>query len=256
VSEHKLVQDEFERTATKFAERTKGRFDDSDVVAFSRARPGDSVLEVGSGTANFLTLFEDVAGQLIAVDLTHGMLRTAKTNHPGVLAVQGEGSRLPVASRSVDLVATAQVLHHIHHPVPVIKEMGRVAKDGGYVLVVDQVASERLEEALVMNELELIRDPSHAISRPASALRVVVQAAGLEIVDERLWEGRNTFSQWMWPGEFPEERIERVRDFVERHGAMTGMDFRKEEGDDWSFRRRRLMLLAKRPQRRRIHEDP
>ncbi|MBE3076066.1 MAG: hypothetical protein IMZ75_14165 [Actinobacteria bacterium] len=75
----------------------------------------------------------------------------------------------------------------------------------------------------------------------------MVQAAGLEIADERLWEGRNTFSQWMWPGEFPEERIERVRDFVERHGADTWMDFRKEEADDWSFCRRRLMLLAKRP---------
>ncbi|MPZ70516.1 MAG: methyltransferase domain-containing protein [Actinobacteria bacterium] len=242
---NKLIQEEFDRAATLFAERTKGRFDTMDAVGFSRVAPGATVLEVGAGTANFLSLFEEIAGCLIAVDLTHGMLATARSNHPDVRAVQGDGRRIPVASRTVDLVATAQALHHIHEPVPVLTEMGRIARDTGHVLMIDQVASERLEEALAMNELELIRDPSHAISRPPSALRVVVQKAGLEIVDERLWEGRNVFSQWMWPGEFPEDRIERVRKSVEEHGAETGMDFRREDGD-WSFRRRRMMILARR----------
>ena len=243
---NRLIQEEFDRAATLFSERTKGRFDDMDAVGFSRVAPGASVLEVGAGTANFLSLFEEIAGRLIAVDLTHGMLATARSNHPDVRSIQGDGRRIPVASRSIDLVATAQALHHIHEPVPVLREMGRIAKDTGYVLVIDQVASERLEEALVMNELELIRDPSHAVSRPASALRVIVQKAGLEIVDERLWEGRNVFSQWMWPGEFPKDRIEQVLRFVEEYGAETGMDFRKEE-QDWSFRRRRMMILARRP---------
>lgn len=243
---NRLIQEEFDRTATLFAERTKGRFDDMDAVGFSRVVQGATVLEVGAGTANFLSLFEAVADRLIAVDLTHGMLATARANHPDVRAVQGDGRRIPVASRSIDLVATAQALHHIHEPVPVLREMGRIAKDTGHVLVIDQVASERLEEALAMNEMEVIRDPSHAISRPPSALRVVVQKAGLEIVDERLWEGRNVFSKWMWPGEFPEDRIERVMRFVEGRGAETGMDFRKEDGD-WSFRRRRMMILARRP---------
>ncbi len=49
----------------------------------------------------------------------------------------------------------------------------------------------------------------------------------------------------MWPGEFPQERIDATRDFVERFGSETGMDFERD-GDDWVFTRRRIMLLARR----------
>ncbi len=242
----RLVQDEFERAAEGFSERTKGRFDDMDAVAFSRVAPGARVLEVGAGTGNFLSLFSGLAGQLIAVDITHGMLATAVRSHEEIVAIQGEGERLPLTTGAVDIATSAQAFHHIQRPVPVLKEMARVTKPDGFVFIVDQLASENYEEALVMNQLELIRDPSHAMSRPVSAFRVMVQAAGLEIVDENIWEGRNSFSKWMWPGEFPKERIEQVRTFVDEAGHLTGMDFRKEDGE-WTFRRRRLMMLARRP---------
>jgi len=239
------IQEEFNRAAAGFAERTLGRFDDLDVVRFSRIAEGASVLEVGAGTGNFLSLFRDIAGTAIALDLTPGMLGQARERHPHLRLVQGDGNRLPFRSGSVDLVASAQAFHHIWEPVPVLLEMRRVAGAGGHVLVVDQHAPESYEKAAFMNQLEVIRDPSHAVSRPPSAFRVMVRAAGLEIVDENLWEGQNRFSKWMWPGEFPEERIAAVRDFIERFGAETGMDFERD-GDDYIFTRRRIMLLARR----------
>ena len=240
----RAVQEEFDRAAAGFAERTQGRFDDMDVVAFSRVSADESALEVGAGTGNFLSLFKGHAARLIALDLTAGMLAQAR-RHEGLDLVQGDAHALPFASRSVDLVMSAQALHHIHDPVPVLAEMRRVSTDGGRVLVVDQHATESYEESGAMNELELIRDPSHAVSRPPSAFRVMVQAAGLTIVDERLWSGTNTLSQWMWPGEFPQERIDAVRAFIERRGHQTGMDFERA-GDDWVFTRRRMMILATR----------
>ncbi|MBA3349777.1 MAG: hypothetical protein H0T12_04395, partial [Actinobacteria bacterium] len=51
------LQTEFTRAATGFSERTKGRFDDMDVLAFARFQPSEMVLEVGVGTGNFLSLF-------------------------------------------------------------------------------------------------------------------------------------------------------------------------------------------------------
>ncbi len=164
---------------------------------------------------------------------------------PAIEAVVADGAGLPLASRSIDLVASAQALHHIPDPLPVVKEMRRALAPGGHVLIVDQVAPERFEEALAMTELEVIRDPSHAVSRPPSALVMIVRAAGLEIVDRRMSESTDRLSKWMWPGEFPEERIDAVRSFVERRGDETGMDFERED-DDWTFTRRRFMLLAER----------
>jgi ubiquinone/menaquinone biosynthesis C-methylase UbiE len=242
--EKRAIQKEFERVADLFAERTKGRFDDLDAVRFSRVQPSSTVVEVGAGTGNFLSLFSEVAGRLIAVDLTPAMLDVARRKHEEIEVLAADGAKLPIASRSIDLVTTAQALHHMHEPVPVIAEMARIAS--GRVLIVDQVSVESYERAAIMNELEIVRDPTHAATRPASAFRIMVRKAGLEIVDERLWQGRARFSEWMWPGEFPDERIAATRHFIERFGADTGMDWERD-GDDWTYTRRRLMILAASP---------
>ena len=241
-----LVQDEFERAAEGFAERTKGRFDRMGVPEFSRVQPHETVVEIGAGTGNFLSLFEGRAARLIALDLTHGMLAQAHTRHPSQELVVADGLRMPLRNRSIDLVASAQALHHIFEPVPFLKEMRRVCAPAGRVLIVDQLATESYEQVAFMNQMEVLRDPSHAVSRPRSAFRAIVMAAGLEIVDEKLFEDQSRFSKWMWPGEFPDDRIERVRQFVAKFGCETGMDF-EPDGDDWIFTRRRIMLLAQRP---------
>jgi len=239
------VREEFGRAAGGFAERTRGRFDELDAVGFSRAAGGETIAEVGAGTGHFLSLFRDVAARLIALDVTPAMLRRAVIDHPEVLPVVTDGAALPLQTRAIDLVLCAQMLHHVPKPIPLVKEMRRVVKPRGRVLVVDQAAPERYEEALRMTELDIVRDPSHAVSRPPSAFRMMLRSTGLEIVDEKIVEKRQLLSGWMWAGEFPEERIAAVRAYIERYGHETGMDFERE-GDDWSFTRRRIMILAAR----------
>jgi SAM-dependent methyltransferase len=229
-----------------FASRTKGRFDELDVVSFSRVVGGETVAEVGVGAGEFLSLWQGIAGRLVGVDLTVEMLHEARSRHPDIHLVLADGARLPLADRSIDLVTSAQMLHHVARPVPVVMEMRRVVAEGGRLLVIDQVATERYEEAVAMTALEKIRDPSHAASRPPSALRTIVRSAGLEIVDERIVTERQRVADWMWPGEFPDERIAVVGEFIEQHGTETGMDF-KHDGDEWVFTRRRMMLLAAQP---------
>ena len=242
------VRREFSRAAEAFAQRTSGRFDDMDVVAFARARPEDVVVEVGAGTGNFLSLFGAVCERLVAVDVTPEMLLQARACHPELMLVAGDGARTPLRSGIVHLAATAQTLHHVPRPLPFLAELRRITARDGRVLVVDQLAPERYEQARAMNDLEVLRDPSHAASRPASAFRVMLEAAGLAIVDERHWASQQRLSSWMWRDEFPEERIDAVRAFIAARGDTTGMGFERD-GDDWVFERRRIMLLAQRSPR-------
>lgn len=240
----RAVQQEFERAAELFAQRTEGRFDALRAVEFARVERGHSVLEVAAGTGNFLSLFAEVADLLVAVDLTLGMLQQAAARFPRMQLLAADAEQIPIRSRSFDLVACAQAFHHLREPIPVLKEMRRVVKRGGHVLVVDQVGPEKYEEVVVLNELEILRDPSHAVTRPPSAFRIMMWAAGLEVIDEKIHSSEQRLSAWMWPGEFPPERIEAVRDFIERRGHETGKDFRRD-GEDWVFTRRRIMLLAR-----------
>ena len=238
-----VLREEFERASKTFSERTAGRFDQMDVVGFAGAKPGATVVEVGVGTGEFLALFEDVADRQVGVDLTPGMLHQAKSRHANIELVLADGAALPFPSRSFDVVASAQTLHHIRDPLAVVKEMRRVVRDDGVVLIVDQVATESVEEATAMNELDRLRDPSHAACRPPSALRILVAAAGLHVEDEQIHESADRLSNWMPEREFPTDRIEQVWRFVAENGAETGMGFEPVE-DDWVFTRRRIMLRA------------
>ena len=244
-AERERIQSEFERAAKTFAERTAGRFDHMDVVAFSGARPGATVLEVGAGTGNFLALFDGVASRQIAVDVTFAMLEQAHARNPTMEILQADGAALPIRPRSIDLACSAQTFHHIRRPIPVLKEMRRVIADEGRVLIVDQVAPERVEEMVAMNELDLLRDPSHAACRPPSALRIMLAAAGLDIEDEEIHESHDHLSKWMSPDEFSADRIDRVYAFVEARGFEAGMSFERD-GDDWLFTRRRIQIRARR----------
>jgi SAM-dependent methyltransferase len=244
-SDKDVIQTEFRRAAKTFAVRTAGRFDHMDVVAFSGSKARDLVVEVGAGTGNFLGLFDSAERRLVAVDLVPAMLSQARGRFPEMELVLADGAALPFASGTVDLAASAQALHHIQRPVPVLQEMRRVVTGDGRVLIVDQVATEKAEEALAMNELDRLRDPSHASCRPPSAFRIMVAAAGLEIEKEEVHESRDHLSKWMSPVEFPSERVAAVGEFVAEHGAETGMDFTRD-GDDRIFTRRRIMILARR----------
>ncbi|HVF52904.1 MAG TPA: class I SAM-dependent methyltransferase [Actinomycetota bacterium] len=244
-AEHSAIVEEFTRTAELFDARTAARFDAMDVVGFSGLEPGGSILEAGSGTGNFLARFIGHAGTLIGVDLTPAMVAVAAKSHPEILSLVGSATHLPVRSAAMDLVACAQMLHHVWEPADVVREMRRATRPGGSVLIVDQVAPESFEAAQAMTALERLRDPSHAVSRPPSAYRLMAQSCGLEIVDERVHDQADSLSHWLAPEEFPEDRIGSVRDLIERHGGEMGMSFERHE-DDWTFVRRRIMLLAKR----------
>lgn len=206
-------------------------------------REGESVIEVGAGTGNFLSLFTGIGNPLVAADLTPGMLRVARERNPQLLLAAGDGARLPFADGSFDLVTSAHAMHHIPEPVPVLEEMRRLVRGGGRLLVVDLAAPDDPAEAARADEVMTIRDPSHATSLTVAALREALARAELKEIDHRIVDRRGLVSNWMWPGEFPEDRIAAVHAHVKEHWRELGMDL-QPEGEDFTYRDRRMMFLA------------
>ncbi|MGE3519331.1 MAG: class I SAM-dependent methyltransferase, partial [Vicinamibacterales bacterium] len=104
------------------------------VVDFS-GYAGRRVLEVGCGIGTDLVRFARGGARVIGVDLSETAIRLAARNletHAceGRLLV-GDGTRLPIAAGSVDLVYAHGVLQYAPDPAGIVREAVRVLKPGG-----------------------------------------------------------------------------------------------------------------------------
>ena len=91
---------------------------------------GRRVLEVGAGSADSSAWVERVGGQVVATDLSAGMLRTAPDPAPPRL--QCDARRLPFAADSFDVVFSAYgAVPFVADPEQLFAEVARVLRPGG-----------------------------------------------------------------------------------------------------------------------------
>jgi ubiquinone/menaquinone biosynthesis C-methylase UbiE len=102
------------------------------------------VLDVGSGTGfvpRTLAPFARSSDTIVCSDISEGMLLECRKNIeednlPCAFAYKKyDGVRLPAADASVDLLTLNSVLHHIPDTEFFLKEVDRVVKPGGYVII-------------------------------------------------------------------------------------------------------------------------
>lgn len=98
-------------------------------------RPVRRVLDVAGGTGRAARAVRAVADdtEVTVCDASRGMLTRAAAS--GFGAVQGDATRLPVRSASVDSVVIADALHHLPAPATALAEFVRVCAPGGVVVV-------------------------------------------------------------------------------------------------------------------------
>lgn len=99
---------------------------------------GMKLLDVGCGDA---TAISSVGrGKLFGLDISYNILEMAPDSRDSKL-VQGTGGNIPFGAGVFDVVTCLEVLEHVRNPRKVLKEIKRVVKRGGYVLLSVPVAS-------------------------------------------------------------------------------------------------------------------
>jgi ubiquinone/menaquinone biosynthesis C-methylase UbiE len=109
-----------------------------------REEPFD-LLDIGSGTGTWVAM---VAGspllsrRIVGVDYSAKMcaVATAKSREIGEGApgfVNSDAEHLPFADRSFDAVTCSHSLHHYPHPAEAIREMYRVLRPDGRLMLID-----------------------------------------------------------------------------------------------------------------------
>ena len=113
-------------------------------VEQSGLKPGGRVLDVAGGTADLSRKFAKrvgESGQVVLTDINNSMLVIGRDRllDDGVVApaVQCDGEKLPFASGYFDCVSVAFGLRNMTHKDAALKEMYRVLRPGGRLLVLE-----------------------------------------------------------------------------------------------------------------------
>ena len=100
--------------------------------------PDDTVLECACGTGLLSAVIAPKCRQLTATDFSEKMLKKAEKNcrsFRNITYAQADITALSFADGSFDKVVAGNVIHLLDNPVTALRELNRVCKDGGMLII-------------------------------------------------------------------------------------------------------------------------
>ncbi|HEX3155605.1 MAG TPA: methyltransferase domain-containing protein [Candidatus Angelobacter sp.] len=178
------ILDQFTRQAAPFAAAAPIRNQEAldRIVQWADAGPEDTVLDVACGPGLLACAFARVAKHVTGIDTTPAMLEQARKTQEeqglkNVTWLPGNVYSLPSPEGQFSIVSSRFVFHHLQDPIAALKEMKRVCKPSGKIVVADMAPHPA--KAAALNAAELLRDPSHVRGMPEDELRELFAQVGL-----------------------------------------------------------------------------
>lgn len=136
-----MMRESLERVF-RFGDTERGRW----VAAQARALPaGSRVLDVGAGFCRYKPLFSHCVYQ--AQDFCahepskDGPMAETQGWDYGAIDYVSDAAAIPVADGSFDAVLCTEVLEHVPEPIRVVKELGRIIRPGGKLMLTAPLGS-------------------------------------------------------------------------------------------------------------------
>ncbi len=160
------------------------------------ASPGMRVLDLATGVGAMAgQLLQHYPGiVLVGLDLQRHQLEQAFAHHPGPSYLQATGSRMPFSDHTFDRVHCSWLLEHVPDPAPVLREVHRVLKPGGYCQFTEVDNATFLTEPAIPEVLEVMDALNRAQQKGGGdpfigqRLEQLMKDAGFSEVDLRYGE--------------------------------------------------------------------
>ena len=142
---------------------------------------GKAVLDIACGEGYGSRMLADTAKSVVGVDISFATVAAAavKYRHPRLSFLRGSAAAIPLADNAVDLVTSFETLEHLAEQEAMIREIRRVLRPGGLLLISSPDKREYSDLTGYANEYhvkELYRDEFEALLRKEfSRLRLLGQ---------------------------------------------------------------------------------
>lgn len=133
----------FEQVAGQWDQISAGYFGKQvreSAIARAYLRPEMAVADIGAGTGFVAAGLAPLVKRVYVVDGSAAMLEVAKKNLSQFANIEyheAEGSSLPFPDESLDAVFANMYLHHATDPLTAVREMVRVLRPGGRLVITD-----------------------------------------------------------------------------------------------------------------------
>jgi ubiquinone/menaquinone biosynthesis C-methylase UbiE len=215
--QQRLVQQRFGATAQAYARSAvHSQGPDLEWITQAAALTGkELVVDVATGTGFTAFALAPYAREVMGIDITLPMLEAAQRlaterQVTNVHFQQGDALALPFSSSSVDLVTCRHAAHHFSKIAQAVQETVRVLKPGGKLILADSISPEEPELDVFLNEIEVLRDPSHIRNYRISEWLTLLSSAGLTANVLREWSIPLDVRSWTQRMQTPPEDVERI----------------------------------------------
>lgn len=230
----KRIVDQFSQQAIPFARLASHLEAMEWLVKWSGVDGRDHVLDVACGPGLVACEFARHAAQVSGIDLTEAMIEQARKRQ-GEMGLEnlewhvGNAAPLLFEDGSFSLVITRYSFHHFLAPGAALKEMIRVCRPGGRVMVADVMVVP--ERSAAYDRMEKLRDPSHAHALTEPEFVALFNGSGLRDCRRARYQIHSELEAQL-QASFPEpgdaEKLRRM--ITEDIGVNAlGIDARREE---------------------------
>lgn len=157
---------------------------------------GGRVVEVGSGLGYLLRCFKDKGWDVLGVDPWRELPAHTQEIH-GIETIPTTLEKAKLSDASADVVVMLHVIEHLPDPVATLREINRILKPGGH-MVIETPRYDTLMFKLLRHRERSVKCEGHIYFYTFDTLRKTYERAGFREVDTRAVGRTLSMERFLW----------------------------------------------------------